>query len=53
MEKAPFSIDLLNPSSSGGLTTLSLTTKGFWSVVTLGEYYQASRQPSDKPDLTA
>jgi len=46
--KISHSMDLLTPSSPGGLPTLSLTTNSSWlpwGRVTMG--YHASHQPSD------
>ena len=43
--KISHSMDLLTPSSSGGLTTLSLTTNSSW--LPWGEVCHSSHQPSD------
>ena len=47
--KISHSMDLLTPSSPGGLPTLSLTTNGY--LVTLGEGCHASHQPSHASTL--
>jgi len=43
--KISHSMELLTPSSPGGLSTLSLTTNSSW--LPLGEGCHASHQPSD------
>ena len=44
--KISHSMDLLTPSSLGGLPTLSVTINSSW-LVTMGEGCHASHQPSD------